>query len=66
MINIDETLYDLEWDYTEVLCDVIQQLRNSFAHGSKEPYMDVLGFFEDISIIINNIYQVDSHTKEVK
>lgn len=54
--DIDETLYDVKWDYTEVLCDVIPKLRNSFAHGSKELYIDVLGFFEDISIIVNKIY----------
>ncbi len=54
--EIDESQFDEDWDYTEMLCDVIPKLRNSFAHGSKDLYSDVLVFFEDISIIINKIF----------
>lgn len=62
--KIDESQFDEDWDYTEMLCDVIPEIRNSFAHGSKSLYNDVLGFFEDISIIINSIYQDDTHTRK--
>ncbi|WP_448213512.1 hypothetical protein [Colwellia sp. MEBiC06753] len=54
--EIDESQFDVDWDYIQMLCDVIPGLRNSFAHGSKCLNNDVLGFFEDISIIINKIY----------
>jgi len=62
--EIDESQFNEDWDYTEMLCDVIPKLRNSFAHGSKDLYSDVLGFFEDISIIINSIYQDVTHTRK--
>ena len=54
--EIDESQFDVDWDYVHMLCEVIPGLRNSFAHGSKDLNNNVLGFFEDISIIINKIY----------
>lgn len=36
--EIDESQFDVDWHYTEVLCDMIPKLRNSFAHGSKDLY----------------------------
>lgn len=55
--EIDESQFDVKWDYVAMLCKTLPGIRNSFAHGSKSLYNDVLRYFQDISIIINNMYQ---------
>jgi len=53
--EIDESQYNVKWDYVAMLCKHLPGMRNSFAHGSKQLNNDVLPYFEDISIIINKI-----------
>lgn len=55
--EIDETKFDVEWNYVEVVCKTIPQIRNGFAHGSTTLYNTVLLDFENVSIIINKMFE---------
>ena len=59
-LNYDEIDYEehtLEYDYLEVLCDVLPKIRNDHAHGTSSLYSTVLNTFENVSIIINKIFK---------
>jgi hypothetical protein len=55
--QIDESAFDVEWNYVEVLCETIPKIRNDYAHGSKTLHNQVLRSFQNISIIINKMYE---------
>jgi hypothetical protein len=55
--EIDESKFDVEWNYVEVLCNIIPKIRNNYAHGSSTLHNQVLHSFENISIIINKMYE---------
>lgn len=54
-INYEE--HSLEFDYLEVLREIMPKIRNNHAHGSSALYNTVLSTFENVSIIINKIYK---------
>lgn len=61
-LNYDEINHEehsLEWDYLEVLSDIIPKIRNDHAHGSSTLHNQVLITFENVSIIINKIFQTN-------
>lgn len=54
-INYGE--HSLEFDYLEVLSEIMPKIRNNHAHGSNALYNTVLSTFENVSIIINKIFK---------
>ena len=61
--EIDESKFDVEWNYVEVLCNTIPKIRNKYAHGGKTLHNQVLRSFENISIIINKMYERTQSSK---
>jgi len=63
--ELQNTEFDFNWNFVEVLCQYIPKLRNNYAHGSTTLYSSVLHDFENVSIIINKIYERTDliHTK---
>lgn len=55
--QIDESAFDVKWNYVEVLCNTIPKIRNDYAHGSKTLHNQVLLSFQNISVIINKMYE---------
>jgi len=47
---------DLEWDYTAMLVKVLPDLRNDYAHGSKDLHNQSLRTVQIVSEIINQLY----------
>lgn len=55
--EIDLEGCSFDWDLTQILCETIPALRNSLVHGSSSLYPGLINHFEQISIIINKIYE---------
>lgn len=55
--EIDYEKHTLEWDYREVLSETMPSYRNEHAHGSSILTKNVLDIFENVSTIINKIYE---------
>ena len=49
---------DRDWDYLKILKKNLPDRRNHYAHGSTMLYGQVLGTFETVSEIINQIYEL--------
>jgi hypothetical protein len=65
--ELQKTKFDFNWNFVEVLCHSFPKLRNNYAHGSTTLYSSVLHDFENISIIINKIYErIDLIHKEIQ
>lgn len=62
--EIDEHAFDIEWDYIQVLCETLPKIRNNQAHGSTILHNKVLLSFENISIIINKMYERTASDKK--
>jgi hypothetical protein len=48
---------NVEWDIIDTLIKYIPAFRNEFSHGSENLSNDVLIYFEDITTIINKMYE---------
>lgn len=55
--EIDESAFDVEWDYVKVLCDILPKIRNNHSHGSKMLHNQVSLSFVNVSVIINKMYE---------
>jgi len=55
--EIEYDKYSIEWDYVSVLTEILPKIRNTHAHGSRMLHNQVLLTFENVSVIINKIYQ---------
>ena len=66
-LNYNEIVYEeysLEWDYLKVLSKSMPDLRNMHAHGSTTLYNQVLLTFENVTTIINTIYNPKKHKEK--
>jgi len=55
--DIQVTEEDLNWDYVDMLADRLPELRNDYAHGSKELHNWALRSVQIVCEIINQLYQ---------
>jgi hypothetical protein len=55
--DIKVTAEDLDWDYVEMLPDMLPKLRNEFAHGSTELNNWALRSIQIVCEIINQLYE---------
>jgi hypothetical protein len=51
------------WSLVDTLCECLPKIRNNFAHGSTSLYNSVMGDFEDVSVIINQVYERTQSSK---
>lgn len=54
--EVDSEDFNIEWDYIDMLCENLPNLRNRKAHGSSTLYNQVLFIFDIVSTIINTMY----------
>lgn len=54
--SIDVDGYDLQWDFAEHLSSSLPSIRNAYAHGSPMLHNFVLESFDNVSTIINSVY----------
>ncbi len=55
--EIDESAFDVEWDYVKVLCEILPKIRNNHSHGSTILHNQVSLSFVNVSIIINKMFE---------
>ncbi|WDE07939.1 hypothetical protein SG34_014235 [Thalassomonas viridans] len=55
--EFNNTQVNFDWNLVEVLCEIMPKQRNNYAHGSTSLYNSVVRKFEDVSIIINKMYE---------
>lgn len=55
--EIDESAFDVEWDYVKVLCETLPKIRNIHSHGSTMLHNLVSLSFVNVSVIINKMYE---------
>ena len=55
--EIDESAFDVEWDYVKVLCEILPKIRNNYSHGSKMLHNQVSLSFVNVSVIINKMFE---------
>jgi hypothetical protein len=54
--DIQVTVEDLNWDYANMLVDVLPEVRNRYAHGSTDLHNLALGTIQIVCEIINQLY----------
>lgn len=59
-IEIEKLPPDQNYDHIQCLIDNVNLLRNGYAHGNKNLYIDVLNTFEMVSEFINQLYYSDA------
>ena len=55
--ELDESAFDVEWDYVKVLCEILPKIRNNHSHGSTMLHNQVSLSFVNVSVIINKMFE---------